>query len=71
MAPAKSTKTTLGGLAAGLGMIGSAVSQIIENGWSEGAIMLILSGLGMAVAGFFARDDDVSSEGKKVKKGGG
>ena len=65
---ARSHKTTLAGLAAALGILGYALESILADGWQVSDIGLVLTALGAAVFGFVARDDDVSSEGLRIKK---
>lgn len=71
----KSTKTTIAGALAGLGMIFSLFSQLLgEGGPGLSGLMepenatLFMAGLGALGLGFFARDDDVSSEGSTASK---
>jgi hypothetical protein len=71
----KSTKTTIAGALAGLGVIFSLFSQLFgEGGPGLGGLMepentaMFIAGLGALGLGFFARDDDVSSEGSTASK---
>lgn len=71
----KSTKTTVAGLLAGIGLLASVLSKLFAEGGPGFAGILdatylteIVAALGALGLGWFARDDDVTSEGTKAPK---
>ena len=76
MAEKKSTKTTVAGVAAAVGMLAIAVAYFLDGDpsttadWSGAvqAIGAVLAAFGVSAGGLFARDDDVSSEGSAATK---
>jgi hypothetical protein len=71
----KSTKTTVAGIATGVGIIASLISNIFSV---EGATLfdifatenlsMLVAGIGAILMGLFARDDDITSEGGTAPK---
>lgn len=65
----RSPKTTMAGLAVGVSLIAFAVQDAMEDGsWDGPDWALLAGGIGAAAAGFYSRDDNVSSEGVKIPK---
>lgn len=63
----KSYKTTIGGLVVAFGLIMSTIGRALEGhhvGMEE--ISLVLAALGAAWQGWKSRDDDVTSEGRRI-----
>lgn len=62
---AVSWKTTVAGIIAALGLVG----EQLQEGWPTGAagwLNLLLKAFGPVALGWFARDANVSSEGRRV-----
>lgn len=64
--PAKSWKTTVGGILVGAGFVGEHMQTHGMPDDIAGWIGLLFKAFGPVVLGLFARDVNVSSEGKKV-----
>lgn len=71
----KSTKTTIAGIATGIGIIASMISNVfsVEGAtlfdiFSTENLTMLVAGIGAILMGMFARDDDVSSEGTVASK---
>jgi len=64
----KSVKTTAASLVAALAIILSALSEALKDGWSAQDVTMIVGAVGIAIGGFFSRDDDVTSEGTKAPR---
>lgn len=67
---ARSTKTTVAGILAGLGLLFTEISDQLTatEDWTEVNWLVVLSAVAIGAAGFFSRDDNVSSEGQKLKR---
>lgn len=64
----KSWKTTAAGIAAGVGMIASQVTALIDDDpATEFSIAVIITALGAMGLGWFSRDKDVSSKSSGVE----
>lgn len=64
----KSNKTTITALVAAIALIASALSDALADGWDASDLTLMAGAVGLALQGFFSRDDDVTSEGGKAPK---
>jgi hypothetical protein len=61
-------KTTIMGVLAALGLIATAISDALQDGWSAEDFTMIAAAVGIALQGVFSRDDNVTSEGTKVER---
>ena len=68
MTPAKSYKTTMGGILAAVGLIATAGAGWAETGFDATSTGPLVAAVGAIVLAIFARDKDVSSEGTKIEK---
>lgn len=68
---ARSSKTTIAGILAGLALVLTAVSDAMlatDGEWGPHQIGTVVAGLAVGLQGLFSRDDDVTSEGTKRPK---
>jgi len=63
-----SVKTTTMGVIAAIGLLCTALTDALRDGWSTQDYALIASAIGIALQGIFSRDDNISSEGTKIQR---
>ena len=62
----RSNKTTVTAVAAAIALVATAVSDASADGLQWGDATLIFGALMIALQGFWARDRDVTSEGRRT-----
>lgn len=64
----KSWKTTVAGIAAGIGIIASQVTAVLDDDpGTEFSVAVLITALGAMGIGWFSRDKDVSSKSSGVE----
>ena len=60
----KDAHTTIAGLAAGLGLLGAALAEILKDGWQPEDMGLLIAAFGTAMAAYLAADSKPAEEGE-------
>lgn len=61
-----SSKTTVAGIAAAVALIAKAVADATADGFQWDDVTLIVGALMLALQGYWSRDRDVTSEGRRT-----
>lgn len=60
----KDAHTTIAGIAAALGVLGHAISEIVKDGWQPADLGLLIASIGIAMTAYLAKDAERSDDGK-------
>ena len=52
----KNAHTTIAGIAAGLGIMGHAIAEILKDGWQPADLGLLIAAVGVAMFAYLAED---------------